>query len=556
MEKLLTSICLLIAFSNLTYSQCNTNYSVHQTDQGIQAPCYIFATIAALESLTEDQIDISEWHMYSECVLEGLTGSSDILINKTMEFASEVGALKHEDFYDPFGSDGQGCINSISNSSTSNTPCIFICKDNNNNNSNFCENNSSGPVGMIYDPVDESNFPTCSITSIDDGTVYNFNSFTPSEYYVFSNLEKTDLDTEELANQVEDQLCDGNGVVLIIDDYRPNGSSDPKTQHSIFVHGSNGNGNLIYKDSWPGNADPARTQSIIWANVVKAFTITGSVTLSTEDEDTPCDCTIIDPGTISGPTVVSTSGDCSDLNLAQSISSDNLNVAATNNGQLIITPTLSNCEETGFISMDDCDSFYAEFTVDPEPQPVIDILVYALQVCPGDIIELNIYDNNNAYPTTTYNWDVTSGGSITSGQGSPVIFVSIPPNTFGESNINNKLTVTVTAINACGVSQVFNVQIPFSENCDEFDDGQFFIEHKNSSENELSFGPNPAEEILFILNPKGTEIQSQIFNMKGELIIKSSDNSINVESLTAGAYFIQITDKVTGKNKFSKFVKQ
>jgi len=492
--------------------------------------------------------------MYSECVLEGITGAPDILIDKTMEFASEVGALKHQDFYDPFGVDGQGCINSSTNSSTANTPCVFICHDNNGP-FPFCENNT-GPVGMIYDPFAEANTSTCSLTSVDDGTIYNFNSFAPAEYYLFSDLEKVDLDPEDLESQVNDILCDEEtGVVLIIDDYKPDGSSDSTTQHAIYVHGNDGNGKHIYKDSWPGNPDADRIQTIDWTKVVKAFKITGSVTISTEVNDPPCDCTIVDPGTISGPTVVSTTGDCSDLDFTESISSDNLDVSITSTGQLLVTPNQSDCGDTGFISIDGCSSFYANFDVDPEPLPVLDIFVLAQELCPGDVIELDIYDNNNAFPATTYNWNIIAGGSIASGQGSPVIFVSIPPSN-ESSNNNNELIVTVTAVNACGVSEVFRIKIPISDDCGNQGGGQHFIGNQNNNHNELCFGPNPVDQTIFIYNPKGTEIQSQIFNIEGQLIIQSSNNSINVKSLPAGVYYIQMIDKITGVDEISKFIKQ
>ena len=82
---------------------------------------------------------------------------------------------------------------------------------------------------------------------------------------------------------------------------------------------------------------------------------------------------------------------------------------------------------------------------------------------------------------------------------------------------------------------------------------------KTNSENEYSIYPNPAQNEIFILHEKNSDILDvKIYDLQGRLvkaIILNSDNSkINLSELSEGSYLLKINTK---KNRTtSMFIKQ
>jgi hypothetical protein len=79
-------------------------------------------------------------------------------------------------------------------------------------------------------------------------------------------------------------------------------------------------------------------------------------------------------------------------------------------------------------------------------------------------------------------------------------------------------------------------------------------EHVHS---QFTLYPNPAKEVLNILNATGSEVATaELFDLNGKLVLSShvTDNKISVQKLATGTYIIVLEDK-DGKRASQKFVK-
>jgi len=536
MKDLLYTLFLFISAQNLMAQAPASN---HDADQGVQGPCYIYAAVAALESLAGGSIDISESYFYSKCVLDGFGTNPFDMIEKTIDHAAEYGALHQNDFYNPSAETSSAhCHGGFAD-------CIFYCILENSDEYNFCEENTNGPIGIGKSDTDNGE-AHCEFEEEFFHIIY------PSFYYQFSDLEWTKMDSENLEQNVINSISNGQGVILMLEEYSPN--NETALDHAIFAYDYFGDGKFRFKDSWPGDAAADRTTELEFSNVISAYTVTGSVTVVSSNTEEECDCVIEDPGVITGPTTLTITGENCDYIINEIISSDNINVR-NRNGNLVITPNLNNCEENATIEWPGCDAFDAEFQLDPlPPSPILDIQLLSLQVCPGDIIELNIVDYNNPQ-NTTYNWSIISGGDLAFEGSGPVAFVEVSQNVPGIPN-SGTITIEVTAENPCGESGAFTFNIPLSEDCDKPTGGGQFFMNPNNGESVLNIFPNPAQEILYINSPDGGSTNSVIYDLSGIPILESKELKINISNLNSAIYIIKLISPESGEIQIRRFVKK
>jgi hypothetical protein len=191
------------------------------------------------------------------------------------------------------------------------------------------------------------------------------------------------------------------------------------------------------------------------------------------------------------------------------------------------------------VQIGDCDPMVSNFTLDPKLSTPTDIVAYALEVCPIQSIELNVEDNNAPYPSVNYQWQVLSGGSLGSGQGSPVIFVNTSNVEYG------MLMVRVRVKNKCGFSDWFTISIPFDRNCRSGDGvmRRAIVEY-------ISVFPNPTHDYITI-DGAGDNVKSKMFSINGHLIISSTVNTIDASNLKAGMYLLTV-EQIDGTMKTFK----
>ena len=521
---------LLLLFTSINISgQCNGTFpSSHSSDQIVQGPCYAFATVAAIEAESGQNFDLSEWYFYSRCVLDGATGNGTIMVEQIIDQVNNVGALFQDDFYAPTAP----CpFSPINNPQGAGTPCIFICE---NTISDFCNEESAAgcPLGMLENFNDEG-FADCT---------YQDKAFSTHEpdKYMSGNFTATDLMLENETDKlkvIEDQICEnGTGVVLFINDFSPN--SDPiAPQHAIYVFKIQ-DSTLTFKDSWPGSPSVSRTMTLSPSNYAKAYVIQGSGSEVSCLPDPPeCACEYLDgPACVDGPTKYTLVGNCTGDKI-WSIPEGLEIVSGGNKKSRFVTIKSTSCEQDTLwigVNVPNCGLIKKQVIVKPNlPQQPTEILVFAQDICPNQLIEVNVIDNNAPYPETTYEWSVLSGGTIVSGQGTPTIFVQTANIQFGI------LKIRVRAVNECGVSTWKSIGVPFSEDCRNGEgDGKDIGMRSADIESQITVYPNPAQDVLYI-NSAMEKVDIIIYSIEGKQLLSSTSKSIDISTLQNGIYLLK-----------------
>lgn len=68
------------------------------------------------------------------------------------------------------------------------------------------------------------------------------------------------------------------------------------------------------------------------------------------------------------------------------------------------------------------------------------------------------------------------------------------------------------------------------------------IDEVNFDDTGISFYPNPSTDFIHITGLE-KPVLAKIYNLNGQLLISSMDSHINVSSLTAGSYVLQVGSK-------------
>ncbi|HAA20300.1 MAG TPA: hypothetical protein DCP28_16610 [Cytophagales bacterium] len=385
-------------------------------DQLLQGPCFVFATVAALESKAIEAgwstaTDFYEWNLYSRDVLEsaGLPGGIPIFKKIIKQASSANGIFSAANLYRPTEADGLPNADEILY--TGMAKWQAGCGAPSLKNATYTS---------IEDVGCQEVLDTTKLFTIRPYGGYRFQyNYTDSSGYV----EKDPSDVVSVKTDVDILLSQGKGVIIYVNNYDGDGSGGyAPTTHALFVYGKSGS-SYRFKDSWPGNPGN-KVGGISFHNVYRYFYLTGTF-------DPPCSATITGSSSVSGPTNFSLSGSDAYTHIQWTVSGG-LKKVSTSNGGKTLRVTPNGCSGTATITLqykNKGQSCTQTKTVNLTASPAVvpsGINVLSLdwnnsQTCPNTILELEAIDHVNPSAGTVYDWSV-SGATLLSGDGTPTIF--------------------------------------------------------------------------------------------------------------------------------------
>jgi len=118
----------------------------------------------------------------------------------------------------------------------------------------------------------------------------------------------------------------------------------------------------------------------------------------------------------------------------------------------------------------------------------------------------------------------------------------------GDNNDGSKWTISGNLANVINGDSIFGTP---GASC-------IMISIENSKSNEdIKMYPNPATDVLFF-NNFSSDYDVTIYDIRGSLVkrvqINKSDNSISIESLKSGMYFVQFVNTKTAKSISKKLI--
>jgi len=401
---------LLSFFLSVSFAQ-SVPVSAHLSDQVVLGPCYIFSTVAALESKAMQggaaNVNFNEWQFYSTCVLGTLSGNGDNMIAAVADHISDHGAYS--------GAHSSPTSSDCPNPNDPLVPCIadFNCSLN----ATWCQDKTyqQTPEGYCVD---------------NENNKFEFDLSFGSEYCLQGGVSTIDVEgmsVTQKKQQVINLLSQGKGVIANFKNWTAtNGcASNNSGGHSVFIY-SHVESVFSYKDSWPCNPSFSNA-NLPWRFLTDLYYITGSVNYC---GNTPiCNLSINGGSTVGGNTNYSLSGSAS--NISWSVSG-NLSIVGSNaNSTVTIRPnSCSNGSGTVSVTYNGgCSKSKPVYVLGRSPRPSsIAVLSSnwngAGQTCPNTLLELEAIVNGN-YGNLIYDWSI-SGATLLSGQGSPTVFVQTP----------------------------------------------------------------------------------------------------------------------------------
>ncbi|MEO1416393.1 MAG: hypothetical protein AAFW00_13995 [Bacteroidota bacterium] len=274
------------------YPNTTIYYSVPVTstpkDQIIQGPCYIFATVAALESRAlQSCMDVGdgfhEWSLYNTCVLKAKTGNAHIMITQAVDVALEEGVIGANNFApiveNQIPNEDDKLVPGVGDFTCTTTFCsnpsgnrVFTYQANSESscldtNDESCDNPSECPQKAfdVFEPESEEpryvvipeqsepTLPSC-FSSLAFPLPEAYKPYSPEldHSLVYIDLgdpsdESQNLPASEKTRVLKYLLRNGYGCIAFFERWRDDLS------HCIFIYGGDGV-NWDYKDSWPGDA--------------------------------------------------------------------------------------------------------------------------------------------------------------------------------------------------------------------------------------------------------------------------------------------------------------
>ncbi|MEO0584634.1 MAG: T9SS type A sorting domain-containing protein [Bacteroidota bacterium] len=443
-------------------------------DQHAQGPCYIFATIAALESRAiQSCMDIRsgfhEWSLYNTCVLGGKVPGAGNMIRKVTDIALNEGLLNRDHYPIP------GTNLAIPNRNDIQLPGIgdYACEPNCDSNDRvyafsirdsgtFCSDKNGNNNDQDDNPYPVSSFEL--FNPIIGDIRYSLVGSSNTLYYPanlpastnidtgleFVDLEGTGVTEEDKVDVLLHLLSQGYGCISLFDDFRDG------YNHCIFIYGGDGC-DWDYKDSWPGDAR-LESGSLDLSKLTGVYYFTGYIQKKVPgenklicdnfaiegDEGYPSITTFKVTGTnnlvcdyywetVGGGTIISGQG------------TEEITFQATNctsNNSIILKVTLSS--PGGSCSLE---------KVIEVPQTPSNIFVQSpywdgstQTACPDEIFVANTTELIGEY----YSWQITGGDILGSPNGNDVQFRS-------HDVASGPLTIRVRAGNICGLSPFFDL---------------------------------------------------------------------------------------------------
>ncbi len=586
MNKIFTFMISVLSLSTVLAQE--VPYSNHVEDQVVQGPCYIFAAVAAMETKAlqakgktsggHSDVDFNEWRYWSDCVL-GTDASGDPIssvsnfVRKPMEHMNSYGAMQTLQQFKTTSSQ----VNSL--------PNVEGCGNFKGIASFICNGNGGGPISLNssetsnYDINIGGNLDWCNtyggyqssnnLNSCTDDTglkSYEFSQIYISPDYTFNiNIVTTIQNTS--AQDVIDQLSNGNGVIAVINNYRSYTcqNNTVNAQHAIYIY-KHENGTFYFKDSWPGQATINGTVTTTvynsWNIALIAFANGDAQCVNNCDDDegptppepvanTPCDFNISGSSTIncSGSTTYSLTGGTGEAtNISWSVPSTLSIVGSSTGSTLRVRARNANCGSniSGSISVtyndiNSCSSSKS-FTINgsnvTKPTSIQlngPISGSISDVCAGSVIQLVAVDNN-AIHCPIYEWSI-SGATILNGQGTREI------NILTNSIDNAFQSYSVRVKKSCGSFTTSTTRTGYLDDCSSDSGGGIGIFPTSSSINPDNFG----DRSLFQQNPTLELMQVEIVDLSGKkvdsFILEKNCDLILDRSLKKGLLIIKFYDE-------------
>lgn len=509
--------------------------SGHLSDQVVQGPCYIFATVAALESNAIQNgastgINFNEWQFYSSCVMGSLGSTAQAMIPTTIEHVGTYGAnSKPHQSPSPLT-----CPNPDQNSTVT---CIadFNCALNN----TWCQNNqiyySTGDNGPCLD--NEGN--GFEFTS-NGGTPYTITPDQSGELW-----EKRTFPENFIVNKqayAKSKLNKGIGVIANFSVWGSGGGA-----HSIFIYGTDGGNTWYWKDSWPNNPS-ASSGSLPWAKLTSFYSITGQVVLSSSNS---CNLSINGTPKVKANSTFTLSGGVGSISWA--VGNNLTIVSGQGTSSIVVAP--NTCSHTSsFIEATSHNGQCTELinvTVDgrsPKPNKIAVLSPNWSangKTCPNTELELEAFVPSFS-GTLTYEWSI-SGATLLSGQGTPSVVVKT-------NSSNSYLSFKVrTRRNSCPNSGWFTrsgYSSSSNPGCSGGGGGGF-----RQSINHLHF------DDFFNQHPEMNSAHIGIYSLSGQQYyvgtLEAGNASLSLNEIQAtGVVVIRLIDPVTGISKsFKQWIK-
>lgn len=520
------SLCTIICVNAIAQPVA---VSPHTSDQVELGPCYIFATIAALESNAMKHggtsVNFNEWQFYSTCVMGSFSGSPDIMIPKTVDHFANYGAYSGNHF--------NPTANSCPNPDDPLVKCIadFTCSQNN----NWCKNNQMylvTPEATCEDD-DKTNVFTFEPNG---GVKYDLSSASDGTYFKKINLRNSS--TTVKSNQIKDLINSGTGVIANFSQW-PGGDG-----HSIFIHGYT-NSIWKYKDSWPSNAGPNQMTSLNLQYLTEIYYISGKVTATVS-----CNEQISGNSTIYQDTYYNLYGGNAS-NITWSVSNNLTIVSGQGTTSLKVRPnTCSNTTGTINASYNNSSCNVSKNIsikgASPTPNSIFVLSPnwgYSGQTCPNTSLELNANVNpisNDLY----YDWSI-AGATLNSGQGTATVFVTTPSS-------NSYLTFRVrTRRGSCPYSSwrtIYGYSSSSNSGC--FGSGGYKVNSTINSE--LDFVN------FFKENPSVNKANVSIYSINGQQLYNGTLDKFNAYlsitnlQIPSGVIIIHLFDEISSVSQSYK----
>lgn len=270
MKKRFTLLIFFVLFASYLQAQVEVEISNHVENQVIQGPCYLFATMAALESkaieegVVNNTINLSEWSLYNSCVLQSdFIPGGKFMIERSLTQAKDNGIVEQDFNY---------TVTSPAMAFNMNTVDVGYLRI-----PSAC---SSGDCGKDVYEVGEGCAPIKRYEP--NGFEFSVASAAPA-IYLHPNadgkiFEKDLREDTDLENKFKQRIDNGTGVIFRFS----SGFLDSRNvDHAVYIYGYrvvNGVTTWLYKDSWPGETTRLRESEIDltdWANFYHPYYVVG-----------------------------------------------------------------------------------------------------------------------------------------------------------------------------------------------------------------------------------------------------------------------------------------
>lgn len=581
--------CLLAPIKSMAWQTYEVPVSMHETDQVVQGPCYIFATLAALESkaiqhapnaVGGGQINFYEWLFYSDGVVGKNNWAGGVMITKTLEHMINRGAKNRVGHTNPVRpqlpnlhwsehvrEELTGIAYFQQNPNSQFESCNTSWWDNfgqyNQQSGSACTDYSGTPGESSSDFFITPGGTPAAKDHYDLELPLNWSSAKPYHREGAATLTSP-FNMNPRHDQIERVLRDENvGVIAIFEDY--NGVQG--IEHAIFIYKKQGS-LYWFKDSWPSpydSHDPIFVkpddpgQALPLGELKEIFYIPGTVKNHApvvNPTTNACDYDIAGPSQVRGLTLFELDNGTEaatniqwtvtgNLEIVSGQGTAGIQVQSTNCGFLGTTATISvTYDNEGTTACPESKTVTALDRLLSTPTSIqINGPISGLsQVCPGSVIQLEAPESGNLpYPETDYEWQIT-GAMILNGQGTPVINIQVSgvPSAYQYykvrvkddvcNNTSSWRTISGYIASSCGGGGGVGIFPSVVATGDQVDFTGYFEEVSDAK-----------------------SVQMDIYSVDGRRLLstkaRSSDSVVRLSSLPKGVAIIRMYNPDTGEFK-------